>query len=333
MAGTYPLFIELRRLVARPAAAMLLVAAVFALAACGSDNTAAPGGGQATTTSVPTASGSLPAFPLTLNDSSGTSVTVAAQPQRIVSHSPAITEILFAIGAGPQVVAVDQFSNYPPEAVDLQLVRYSDPDPEQAVVLEPDLIFFSNRQSASVDAFRALDLPVFFANEADSIDGVLSQIVLIGRLTGHAPAAEALVLDMRTRIDAIAAGVADVTEGPTVFYELTDSLFTVAPDSFIGGMLTLLKARNVAEGSTTAFPQLTAEVVVERNPDVILLAEPPEAGVTLESVAARPGWSQIAAVENGRVIAVDADISSRPGPRIVEGLEIIAKALYPDRFE
>jgi iron complex transport system substrate-binding protein len=317
----------------RAALAAGVAALALLITACGddaSDPTATP------TEAAPTATASVaatpPAFPLTVSDSSGASIVIEARPERIVSHSPAVTEILFAIGAGPQVVAVDDFSDYPEEAIALQQVRYSDPDPEQGVALEPDLILFGGRQQGSVEAFRALGLPVFLMEEAATIEAVLDDIMMIGRISGHAAEAEVLVAELRGRIDAIAAKVADVTEGPTVFFELSDGLYTVAPESFVGGMLSLLKARNIAEGATTAFPQLTGEVVVERNPEVILLADA-EFGASLESLRERPGWAEIAAVQSGRVVPVDPDVTNRPGPRIVDGLELIAKALYPDRFE
>lgn len=316
----------------RAALAAGVAALALLITACGdaSDPTATP------TEAAPAATASVaatpPAFPLTVSDSSGTSIVIEARPERIVSHSPAVTEILFAIGAGPQVVAVDDFSDYPEEAIALQQVRYSDPDPEQGVALEPDLILFGGRQQGSVEAFRALGLPVFLMEEAATIEAVLDDIMMIGRISGHAAEAEVLVAELRGRIDAIAAKVADVTEGPTVFFELSDGLYTVAPESFVGGMLSLLKARNIAEGATTAFPQLTGEVVVERNPEVILLADA-EFGASLESLRERPGWAEIAAVQSGRVVPVDPDVTNRPGPRIVDGLELIAKALYSDRFE
>jgi len=317
----------------RAALAAGVAALALLITACGddaSDPTATPT--EAAPAATASVAATLPAFPLTVTDSSDTSIVIEARPERIVSHSPAVTEILFAIGAGAQVVAVDDFSDYPEEAIALQQVRYSDPDPEQGVALEPDLILFGGRQQGSVEAFRALGLPVFLMEEAATIEAVLDDIMLIGRISGHAAEAEVLVAELRGRIDAIAAKVADVTEGPTVFFELSDGLYTVAPESFVGGMLSLLKARNIAEGATTAFPQLTGEVVVERNPEVILLADA-EFGASLESLRERPGWAEIAAVQSGRVVPVDPDVTNRPGPRIVDGLELIAKALYPDRFE
>ena len=136
---------------------------------------------------------------------------------------------------------------------------------------------------------------------------------------------------MRARIEAVTAELADFERGPRVFFELDATLFTVGSDTFVGDLLTLLKASNIAEGATSPFPQLTAEAVIEANPEVVLLADG-EFGESLETACARPGWSAIAACETGRVHAIDPDLTNRPGPRVVEGLEQIARLLYPDRF-
>lgn len=270
-------------------------------------------------------------FPLTVTDSDGRALTLPAPARAIISHSPGVTETLFAIGAGPQVIAADEFSNYPPETARLKRVAYTDPDAEAELALEPDLVIMSGNQEAQVEAFRNLGLPVLYAPEPDSIDGVLASITLLGSITGHDAEAAALVTRLRTRIDAVSAKLADVQQGPKVFFELSDSLFTVAPQSFVGSVLSTLKARNIAAGAATAFPQLGSEAVIVADPDVILLADS-QFGATAEAVGARPGWSAIAAVRNGRVYPVDADVTNRPGPRIVDALEALAALMYPDRF-
>ena len=319
--------------------AALILAAV--VAACGGDDPLPSRAPLTAATEAPATPETRPAtetpavetaFPLTITDSGGTELVFEAAPRRIISFSPAATEILFAIGAGGQVIAVDEFSNYPPEIEALDRVRYSDPDPEAALVLDPDLVLFGTQQEGSVEQFRALDLRVMLSRAPESIDGVLADIELLGRVTGHAEQAEALTAEMRRRIAAVVDSLDDVQQGPLVFYELTDGLYTVGPDSFIGAMLTLLKARNVAEGAVSAFPQLTSEAVIDADPAVILLADA-AFGASLETLRARPGWAGIAAVAGERVYPIDPDIASRPGPRIVEAIELIARALYPDRFE
>ena len=321
---------------ARWLAALPLVAALTALLlACGDGRYDSAEGNTAQTSTpasgVGTATGSAAAFPKTFTDSSGAQVTVTGPPRRIVSLSPGATEILFAIGAGERVVGSDQFSNYPEAAQRTAKLDYSSPNPERTLALNPDLVVMATRQREQVKQFRDLKLPVIFLEEASSVQGVLDQIVVFGQLTGQTAQAEALVGEMRRRIDAATSRVAAVTAGPRVFYELSPDLYTVAPDTFIGSMLSLLKAQNIARGATTRFPQLSSEAVISADPEVIVLADAGSAGQSIETLAARPGWSNVAAIKNRRVYAINPDIANRPGPRIVEAIEELARALYPDR--
>jgi iron complex transport system substrate-binding protein len=137
---------------------------------------------------------------------------------------------------------------------------------------------------------------------------------------------------MAARIEAVKVKVTPVIEGPRTYYEISDKLFTAGDRTFIGAILTLLKAKNVASGSTTDFPQLTAEAVIARDPEVIFLANASSGGQSLETLKRRPGWSSISAVREGKVYPIDPNIGTRPGPRIVEALEELARLLYPDRF-
>lgn len=272
-------------------------------------------------------------FPVTVSDQDGKALTLAGPPKAIISYSPGVTEILFAIGAGPQVIAADQFSDYPAEAKALkQRVKYTSPDPEATLALNPDLVILTRAQRTSVERFRSAGLPVFYTPEPDSLEAIVENVRMWGRITGHAEQAERVAADMRTRIDAVKAKVAPVTDGPRVYYELSDSLFSVGDRTFIGSMIALLKAKNVATGSATDFPQLTAEAVISRDPQVILLADASSANQSLETLRKRPGWTSISAVKEGKVHAVDPDIGNRPGPRIVLALEEIGRLLYPERF-
>jgi iron complex transport system substrate-binding protein len=319
--------------------------AVFALlalliAACGDSDDATPSPTATTAvtevataaptdTPEPTPTESAP--PLVVADSDGFELEFTETPTRIVSFSPGATEILFAIGAGDQVIAADQFSDFPAETVDLEQVSYSEPDPERSLGLDPDLIIMATRQQESVEQFRNLGLTVLFNREPESVEGVLENITILGEVSGHEAEAADLVADMRARIDAVGAAIAGVDTGPRVFYELSDGLYTAAPDTFIGGYLTLLKASNVAEGAESAFPQLTVEALIDANPEVILLADA-EFGGDPATVAARPGWDAIDAVINERLYPVDPDVGNRPGPRIVDAIEQVAALLYPELF-
>lgn len=311
------------------AVAILALVAALALAACGGSK--GESSVKASTTAEPPPTAAAVSFPVTITDGTGSAVTFEQPVERIISYSPGSTEILFAIGAGQQVAAVDQFSDYPAETQDLPKLEYSDPAPEPAIAHQPDLVIMATRQEGQVDQFRSLGLRVLLLKEPPDLAGVLDHVRLLGRITGHVEEAERLAADLQRRIDAVAARVASIEEGPRVFYELTPDGFTVAPESFVGAMLTLVKARNVAEGSTTPFPQLSVETIIDANPDVILLADSGSSGgQSLETVKARPGWAGIDAVMNGRVYPVDGNIFSRPGPRIVDALELLVGILYPD---
>jgi iron complex transport system substrate-binding protein len=314
--------------------AAFAVAVALLLGACGDDSGSASATATASpsTTSAVTATAEATLAPIEATDSSGVAISLEGPAQRIVSHSPGVTEILFAIGAGDQVVAADEFSDYPEAAAALPKVTYAAPDPEQDLSFEPDLVILASNQEQSVGQFRSLGVPVFYLREPDDLDGVMASIRLLGRLSGHEAEAEALASDMEQRLEAVTSVVADVEAGPRVFWELDSTLYTVSPETFIGAALTVLKAQNIAAGATSPYPQLTAEAVVAADPEVILLADA-QWGVTVESVGERPGWTGVTAVVEGRVHPVDEDIMSRPGPRIVDGVEAIAALLYPDLFQ
>ena len=272
------------------------------------------------------------AFPLTIGDSAGTMVTLEAAPERIISYSPGATEILFAIGAGDRVVATDEFSDFPAETEALPKLPYSSPDPERALVLEPDLLLMATQQREQVEQFRGLGMTVLFLDSAQDVGSVFGMIALLGEVTGNHRQAAELTASMIERIGAVTAALDNVEEGPLVFFELTADLYTVGEDTFVGELLALAKARNIAAGAASSYPQLTAEAIIAAAPDVVLLADG-EWGESYETVCARPGWGAIPACIDGRVHPVDGDLSGRPGPRIVDGLEQIARLLYPDRFE
>ena len=332
-------FVPRRVRAAGPAfiAVSALLALAFSACTSGASSTptaapaerATPAPTEAAGTPEPTTTEAPP--PLVVTDSDGFELELAEPPSRIISFSPGATEILFAIGAGAQVIAADEFSDFPAETASLERVAYTAPDPERSLSLDPDLVIMATNQQQSIEQFRGLDLVVLFNREPDSVQGVLDNIALLGQVTGHQAEAEALIADMQARIDAVEEAIAGIEEGPRVFYELSDSLFTVGPNTFVGGYLTLLKASNVAHGAESPFPQLTAEALIEANPEVVLLADA-AFGADPATVAARPGWDAIDAVVNGRLYPVNPDIGNRPGPRIVAAIEEVAALLYPELF-
>ena len=166
----------------------------------------------------------------------------------------------------------------------------------------------------------------------ESVAAVFDQIRLLGEMTDHVQEAEELVADMQGRIDAIEEALADVEQGPRIFHEVDATLYTAAPASFIGGLYKILKAQNIAAEADQPFPQLSQEVIIERDPEVIILADGAY-GESPDTVKGRPGWENISAVRNDRIFVIDPDIVSRAGPRLVEALETLAEYLYPERFE
>ncbi len=274
------------------------------------------------------------AFPVTVTGDDGRSATFTQAPARIVSLSPGHTEILYAIGAGGLLAGVDDFSDYPAEAQRLPKLSYSQVNLEQLVGLRPDLVITVTRQKAAVPEMEKLGLKVFYLTEAGTIEGILDRIETLGKITNREEAARQLASQMRGRIEAVTAraGTGQPGNGPSVFYELSPQYHTAGDSSFIGDILKKLNVRNIASGIDSPFPQLNVEQIIAADPEMIILADP-EAGVTRDSVRGRAGWDKLSAVRNNRIIIVEnRDIIHRPGPRVVEGIEFLAKALYPDRF-
>ncbi len=313
---------RLRYLVVSLAALVALVAL-----ACNGDDS----GATATPTAVQeaVAAPSPAVFPVTVTDSNGKQLVFDSSPESIVALAPSFVEVLFAVGAGDAVVAVDQNTDFPPEAATRTKLSGFEPSVEGIAALEPDLVIIFFDPGGLEEALEGLGIPVLFLASPQSVEGVFEQIELLGQATGHADDAELLIDGMREGIDAIDEKLAAVPEGPRVFHEVGPELYTASDDDFVGDLYIILKAQNIATGAGP-FPQLTEEAVIAADPEVIILADVP--AVTPEEVKARPGWDSVSAVQNDRVFAVDPDLVSRQGPRLVDGLEELARVLYPDRF-
>ncbi|MDO8614157.1 MAG: ABC transporter substrate-binding protein [Dehalococcoidia bacterium] len=314
--------------------AVLLTAA--ALAACGDDGaggraTLAPGADVFSCAAAPLAEApNASAFPLQLDADDGEALTLDAPPAAVASLSAGHTEVLYAIGAGDQVAAVDNTSDCPAVADGLPHVDAFNPSVEAIVALNPDLVLLFFDPSGLASDLRQLGVPVLFLETPDSVDSALGQITLLGRATGHESQAAALVRSMQERIDAVERSVSGA-RAPSVYHEIDNTYYTAGPGSFVGDLYDKLHARNIAASTGEAFPQLSAEAIIAASPDVIILADE-DAGESPDTVAARPGWSQVNAVVNQRVYSLDPDIASRPGPRLVVALETLARFLYPERF-
>jgi iron complex transport system substrate-binding protein len=277
-------------------------------------------------------------FPLSITDDSGATTTFAAPPRRIVSLSPGLTEITFALGHGGDLVAVDSYSDYPPEAKDVQprLNTYPTPSVETIVSLKPDVVLSLADPDDSIAQMRAQGIPVVKVLPKD-FDAAVESIRTLGRLYGSPDAGDAVATDMLTRRDAVVAAVADAPR-PRVYEELDasepDKPFVAGPNGFYGQLIDLAGGTNIFGDLPGDVGQTGAESIVQRDPEVIILTDGdlPFNPQTPEMVAARPGWNVITAVRNGAVYAVPADLYSTPGPRLVQGLEDLARLLHPDRF-
>ncbi len=307
-----------------------VIAALLAIAAVACD------GDGAGPTPVPSPaeeaapSPSPAAFPVTVTDSNGERVTFESPPEGIVALAPSFVEVLFAFGAADAVVAVDQNTDFPPEAASLTKISGFEPSLEGIAALEPDLVIIFFDPGGLEEALETLGIPVLFLANPASIQGVFDQIELLGQATGHPQEAEDLIADMQDGIDAITEKLADVRQGPSFFHELDPTLFSTCPGEFTHDMYETLKARNIATESGLPC-QLSEEFVIDADPEVVILADQ-FAGESPDTVKARPGWGNVSAVQNDRIHIVDPNLVSRPGPRLVEGLQILAGLLYPERF-
>ncbi|HEV8575085.1 MAG TPA: ABC transporter substrate-binding protein [Dehalococcoidia bacterium] len=267
------------------------------------------------------------AFPVDVTDDSGATVSLEAPPEAIVSLSAAHVEVLYAIGAGDQLIAGDLFSDCPAAAAEeLEHVDSFAPSVEAIAALEPDLVVLGFADPDLQQALAGVGVGSFLMESPAEVDGVLDDIALLGRMTGHEKEAQALTAGMEERIEVIVDGLPE-GEAPSVFHEVDNLLYSAGPGSFVADLYEILKAENIAAATGQAFPQLTQEAIIDAAPDVIVLADE-EAGESADTVSARPGWDSIPAVQNERIYAVDPDIVSRPGPRLIEALEVLAGLLY-----
>lgn len=277
--------------------------------------------------------------PITLTDGLGRTVTLDAPAQRIVSLAPSTTEILYAVGAGSQMVGRDSFSDFPEEAAFLADVGGSmgDYSFEAVAALNPDLVVATEINTAEqVKSLEDLGLTVYyFANPTD-FDGLYQIIQTTGQLTGHESEAAALTDSLSQRVQAIADKVATATSTPTVFYELDGSdaakPWTSGPGTFMDMMITLAGGKNVGAALESSWAQISVEELIVQDPAVILLGDGAY-GMTADQVAARAGWADIQAVKDNKIYTFDDDLVSRVGPRLVDGLETLAQLIHPELFE
>lgn len=298
---------------------LLVVSVAVVAAACASDGDA---GGDSTGPSTEAA------FPVTLTTANG-DVTIDERPERIISLSPTATEMLFAIGADDQVIAVDDQSNFPPDAPTTELSGF-EPNVEAIASYEPDLVVYSTEPGDLGSTLEGLGITTMLLPAATMLDDAYEQLEQLGRATGNAEAATAVVDDMRTEVDSIVSSV-EMPQPPLTFYhELDDTYYSVTSQTFIGQLYGLVGLENIADAADDGgggYPQLSAEYVIRADPDLIFLADTKCCGQSPATVAERPGWNSITAVRRRDVVPLDDDVASRWGPRIVEYLRTIADAV------
>jgi iron complex transport system substrate-binding protein len=249
------------------------------------------------------------------------------RPHRIISLSPTVTEDLFAIGAGKQVIAVDEDSNYPRRAPRTKLSGFT-PNVEAIANYHPDLVFISYNPANFASQLRKLGIKVVDEPAVNDIGHAYKEILGLGRLTGHTKGARAVVSSMRTRLAAIVQSVPGSRRHLRVYHELDPTYYTATSKTFIGSIYKLFGFRDIADGANTSgsqYPQLSGEYIIAQNPQIIVLADTKCCQQTEATVAARPGWSTVTAVRRQRVVGIDDDIASRWGPRIVQFARAVAR--------
>jgi iron complex transport system substrate-binding protein len=307
--------------------AALAAATVLALsaAACGSSGstaTSAPGGAAATTDGG--------TFPASITTAIGV-VHVRSRPAAIISLSPTATEMLYAIGAGHQVKAVDSDSDYPPQAPTSKLDALN-PNLEAIVAYKPDLVVISNLSdnfSSLAKHLASFSVPVLYLPAPAGLSGVYSEFDQLGRATGHLGQAEREDAKLRSQISQIVASVPKHSQPASYYYELDPTYYSVTSSTFVGSLLARLGMKSIADtasgaASSGGYPQLSSEYIVKANPAYIILADTVCCHQDAATVAARSGWSSLTAVTAGHIIALNDDIASRWGPRIVDLLRTVA---------
>jgi cobalamin transport system substrate-binding protein len=307
----------MRSLSCRLATAALALSA----AACGSGSSAPGAGGAA---------GATGTFPASITTAIGV-VHVRSRPAAIVSLSPTATEMLYAIGAGSQVKAVDANSDYPPQAPRTKLNGF-EPNLESIVADKPDLVVISENVNGLAKHLAAFSVPVLYLPAPTGLSGVYSELDQLGQATGHLSQATREDATLRGQVRQIIASVPKHARPLTYYYELEQDHYSVTSSTFVGSLLSLLGMKSIADTATGAassggYPQLSSEFIVRADPDYVILADTVCCHQDAATVARRPGWSGLTAVKEGHVIPLNDDIASRWGPRIVDLLRTVAASV------
>lgn len=301
------------------------LALTLGLAACGDDgdDEAAPAGAS----SAPAAgAGTFPVTVLSGPLDGGTELTIESRPEAIISLSPSATETLFAIGAGDQVIAVDDQSDYPENVPTTDLSGFQ-PNIEAILGYSPDLVIASDDVNNLVAGLSAAGVPTLLMPAPADLDEAYSQMERLGAATGHVAEAAALVAEVSGAVTSAVEKIPDV-KGLTYYHELDASLYTITSDTFIGQLYAEFGLTSIADAAAAGgdqYPQLSAEYIVEADPDLVVLTDAEFGDVTVETARQRPGWDGISAVRTGHIVDLDPDIASRWGPRLADFAELIGE--------
>jgi len=276
-----------------------------------------------------------PATPVTYTDGLGRSIEMTGSAQRVVSLTPATTEILFAIGAGSQVVGRDTFSDYPAEASTVtdiggSMGKYNT---EAIVNLKPDLVVAGGINPPElVASLETLGLKVFFLSNPTTMDELYARIRIMGNLTGADSGAEKVVTSMDAKAKEVDAKLSGITDKPVVYYELDATPFTAGPGTFVDQLISRAGGTNFGAKMDSAWAQISLEQLLVADPAFIVLGDSAY-GETASTVSARPGWDVLTAVKEQKIFPFDDNLVSRPGPRLVDGLEALARLIHPEAYK
>ncbi|MGQ0667460.1 MAG: ABC transporter substrate-binding protein [Nitrospiraceae bacterium] len=263
-------------------------------------------------------------------DDAGRKIYLSKTPTRIVSLGPSVTEILFAIGAGDQLVGVTEFCNFPPEALQKPKVGYSNPNLEAVMTLQPDLVL-APKEFLKPDIIMKLEqlkVPVFVMAAA-TIEDVFAHLSTIGRMLDRSSAADDLTMTLRRRMAELKSRIEGAPPVRVLYVLNSQPLITVGPGSYIDQLITMAGGINVAAKSSTPYPRLSMEIVLQQDPEVLLFPAGKSEGISADEQQAWRQWPAITAVARGRLHQISADLLNRPGPRIVQALEVLAEILHP----
>ena len=312
--------------------AIIFVLSVFLLAACGStdQNNESADKDQTQTTQSD-------AFPVTIVDDLGNDVTIEEKPETVVSILPSVTETLFALGLDEEIIGVSDFDNYPEAALEKDKIGDMEMNAEKIISLNPDVAFLSKynyeNHADTIKQFEELGIEVVIIDTEESFEATYKSIELIGTITGQTEEAEEVVSSMKEQLAEIEEKASQITEKKKVWVEVSaqPDIYTAGQNTFMNEMLNLLGAENAATGE--GWYSVNEEEAVQLNPDVIIVTYGDYVENAVEQVTSRAGWQEVTAVKNEAVYSVDSDMTTRTGPRLVDGVEELGKAIYPEIFK